>query len=61
MFQLFKEHDIEIPYTKYEITLKNYDGRKLTFDGGEVEQVWGCWPEKACRYSAAKSSSIASE
>ncbi len=32
MFQLFKENDIEIPYTKYEITLKNYDGRRRPGD-----------------------------
>ena len=30
------------------------DGCKLTFDGGEGEQVWGYWPEKASRYSATK-------
>ncbi|MBO4568510.1 MAG: mechanosensitive ion channel [Candidatus Methanomethylophilaceae archaeon] len=32
IFQLFKENDIEIPYTKYEITLKNCDGRKRPWD-----------------------------
>ena len=30
------------------------DGCKLTFDGGEGEQVWGYWPEKASQYSATK-------
>ena len=30
------------------------DGCKLTFDGGECEQVWGYWPEKASQYSATK-------
>ena len=29
-------------------------GCKLTFDGGEGEQVWGYWPEKASQYSATK-------
>ena len=28
------------------------DGCKLTFDGGEGEQVWGYWPDKATQYSA---------
>jgi small-conductance mechanosensitive channel len=32
IFQLFKENDIEIPYTKYEITLKNCDGRNRPGD-----------------------------
>ena len=32
IFQLFKENDIEIPYTKYEITLKNCDGRRRPDD-----------------------------
>ena len=30
------------------------DGCKLTIDGGEGEQVWGYWPEKASQYSATK-------
>ena len=30
------------------------DGCKLTFDGGEGEQVWGYWPEKATQYSATR-------
>ena len=30
------------------------DGCKLTYDGGEGEQVWGYWPEKASRYAATK-------
>ena len=30
------------------------DGCRLTFDGGEGEQVWGYWPEKASQYSATK-------
>ena len=30
------------------------DGCKLTFDGGEGEQVWGYWPEKASQYSATQ-------
>ena len=30
------------------------DGCKLTFDGGEGEQVWGYWPEKASKYSATQ-------
>ena len=30
------------------------EGCKLTFDGGEGEQVWGYWPEKASQYSAAR-------
>lgn len=29
-------------------------GCKLTFDGGEGEQVWGYWPEKASQYSATQ-------
>ncbi|MBQ2929689.1 MAG: hypothetical protein IJD99_05680 [Clostridia bacterium] len=28
------------------------DGCKLTFDGGEGEQVWGYWPQKATQYAA---------
>ena len=28
------------------------DGCKLTFDGGEGEQVWGYWPKKATQYAA---------
>ena len=30
------------------------DGCKLTYDGGEGEQVWGYWPEKASRYAATR-------
>ena len=30
------------------------NGCKLAFDGGEAEQVWGYWPEKASQYSAAR-------
>ena len=28
------------------------DGCKLTFDGGEGEQVWDYWPKKATQYAA---------
>ena len=28
------------------------DGCKLAFDGGDGEQVWGYWPEKAGQYEA---------
>ena len=30
------------------------DGCKLTYDGGDAEQVWGYWPEKASKNAADK-------
>ncbi len=32
MFELFKENGVEIPYTKYEVTIMNADGRKKPGD-----------------------------